>query len=176
MNNRILVAHASKHGATGEIAVKIGEVLHQAGFEVDVLPAQQVGELTPYVAVVLGSGIYAGQWLKEAVNFLEAYEKQLAERPVWLFSSGPTGEGDPEQLLKGWRFPQAQQPIADRIRPRDIIVFGGELDTDKLNFFEKVIIKGVKAPTGDFRDWEAVTRWANGIAEVLKQPVVQPAT
>jgi menaquinone-dependent protoporphyrinogen oxidase len=169
MTNSILIAYATKYGATVEIAEKIGQVLRQAGLPADVQPADRVGDLTAYKAVVLGSAVYAGQWRKEAATFLEANEKQLAERPVWLFSSGPTGKGDPVQLMKGWRFPEAQQPIADRIHPRDIAFFHGVLDMQKLSLPEKVIVKGIKAPVGDFRDWNAITAWAAAIVEALKK-------
>jgi menaquinone-dependent protoporphyrinogen oxidase len=167
MDTQILVAYATKHGATAEIAEKIGQVLRQAGLSTDVLPAQRVDDLSPYQAVILGSAIYMGQWRKEAATFLGTNEKALTGRPVWLFSSGPTGEGDPIQLLKGWRLPKAQQPIADRIRPRDIAVFGGALDPKKMNLFEKWIIKNVKASLGDFRDWNAIDTWAKAISDAL---------
>lgn len=168
MSNQILVAYATKYGATGEIAEKVGEKLKEVGFTADVKPADQVSDLSAYHAVVLGSAVYAGQWRKEAAEFLETYERALAERPVWLFSSGPTGEGDPVELMSGWRFPEAQQLIADRIQPRDVVFFHGEIDTEKLNLAEKLIVKGLKAPTGDFRDWVAITAWAESIAETLK--------
>jgi menaquinone-dependent protoporphyrinogen oxidase len=169
MDNQVLVAHASKYGATAEIAEKIGEVLRQAGLHTDVIPAKDVKDLTPYEAVVLGSAVYIGKWRKEAVKFLKANQKMLAERKVWLFSSGPSGEGDPVTMLNGWRFPQALQPIADRIQPRDIAVFHGAMDMNKLNRIEKSMIKNVKAPAGDFRDWDAITSWAMAIAEILKE-------
>jgi len=168
MDAQILVTYATKHGATAEIAEKIGQVLQGAGLAVDVKSVDQVNELNAYRAVVLGSAVYAGMWRKEAVDFLEANEKELAERTVWLFSSGPTGEGNPVELMKGWKFPEAQQPIADRIRPRDIAFFHGEIDPKDLNLAEKLIVKGVKAPTGDFRDWETITAWAAAIGDELK--------
>ena len=112
-----------------------------------------------------------GKWRKEAATFLQVNEKTLAERPVWLFSSGPTGEGDPVELLNGWRFPESLQPIADRIQPRDTAVFHGALDMKKLNLIEKFMIKNVKAPLGDFRDWDAITSWATAIADELKEAV-----
>lgn len=169
MDVQVLVAYATKYGATAEIAEKIGQVLRGAGLRADVLPADRVSDLTPYQAVVLGSAVYAGRWRKEAATFLEANEERLAERQVWLFSSGPTGEGDAVQLMKGWRFPEAQQPIADRIQPRDIALFHGLIDMKKLNLAEKLIIKALKAPVGDFRDWDAITSWAVAIADALKK-------
>lgn len=169
MEKRVLVAYGTKYGATAEIAEKIGEVLRQAGLQVDVLPADRAGNLATYQAAVVGSAVYIGRWRKEAVKLLEANQEALAERPVWLFSSGPTDEGDPVELLQGWRYPNSLQPVVDRIQPRDIAVFHGATDLDKLNFIEKFMIKRVNASIGDFRDWDAIASWAASIAEELQQ-------
>jgi len=119
--------------------------------------------------VILGSALYVGKWQKEAEGFLKANEKTLAARPVWLFSSGPTGEGNPVELVEGKRLPAALQPVADRIRPRDIAVFHGYINPDKLNFVEKWAIKSiVKKPMGDFRDWDSIINWTGTIADALK--------
>lgn len=168
MKHRVLVAYATKYGATAEIAEKIGQVLQEAGLQAEVLPVEQVHDLTPYEAVVLGSAVYAGQWRREAAAFLQAHEEALAQRPVWLFSTGPTGEGDPVQLMQGWRFPEALQPVAERIAPRDIAFFQGSLDPGKLNLGERLVVRALKVPTGDYRDWEAIASWAAGIAQALK--------
>jgi menaquinone-dependent protoporphyrinogen oxidase len=134
-----------------------------------VVPVKKAKDLSPYAAVVLGSAVYIGRWRKEAVKFLEENEKTLAERDVWLFSTGPTGEGDPVELMDGWRFPEGQQAVADRIKPHDIALFHGELDMDELGFIERTMVKNVKAPVGDFRDWEAIAAWATAVAESLKE-------
>ena len=168
MDKRVLVAYATKYSATAEIAEKIGEVLREAGLEADVLPADRATDLAAYQAVILGSAVYIGRWRKEAVKFLQANEQALTEKPVWLFSSGPTGEGDPVELLQGWRLPKSLQPLADHVQVRDIAVFHGATDVNKLNFIEKWMLKNVKAPVGDFRDWEAITAWATAIADELK--------
>jgi menaquinone-dependent protoporphyrinogen oxidase len=168
MDNKVLVAFATKYGSTAEIADKIGQVLRQAGLPVDVIPVHRVSDPGSYKAVILGSAVYIGGWRREAAGFLKSNEKLLAQRPVWLFSSGPTGEGDPETILRGWRFPKALQPIADRIRTRDVVLFHGALDEDRLGFVEKWMVKNVKAPFGDFRNWDAITAWATAIADALK--------
>lgn len=168
MTNKVLVVYATKYGATAEIAERIAQELRTIGIEVDFASADKAGDPAGYAAVVLGSAVYAGSWRKEAASYLEANEAALAGRPTWLFSSGPTGEGDAVELMKGWRFPEALQPIADRIQPRDIAFFHGEIDTKKLNLAEKVLVKGIKAPTGDFRDWDAIEAWAGGITQALQ--------
>jgi len=165
----VLVAYASKYGATAEIAEKIGQLLRQEDLQADVLPVNRVGNLVQYKAVIIGSAVYIGKWRKEAVNFLRTNEKLLAERFVWIFSSGPLGAGDPVELMKGWRFPEGLRPIIDRIQPRDIAIFHGMLDIKKLNLFEKFAIKNVKSPVGDFRDWDAITSWTTAIANELKK-------
>jgi menaquinone-dependent protoporphyrinogen oxidase len=167
MTNPIVIAYATKYGATEEIAAKIGDTLKQASMSVEVLPADQVKDTAAYSAIVLGSAVYAGMWRKEAFDFLETDEAWLSDRPVWLFSSGPTGEGDASQIIKGWRFPEAQQPIADRIKPHDVAFFHGFINLKKLDLADKLIVKGIKAPTGDFRDWNVIAAWATGIAEAL---------
>lgn len=169
MDTQVLVTYATKYGSTAEIAGKIGQVLQQAGLHTNVLPVNQVKDLSPYTAVVLGSAVYIGRWRKEAAKFLQDNESVLSERQVWLFSSGPTGEGDPVELLKNWRLPNALQPVAERIRPRDIAVFHGNLNPNKMNFIEKQMIKNVKAPSGDFRDWDAIRAWAVSISDALLQ-------
>jgi len=169
MAEKILVVYASKYGATAEIAGKIGSVLRQEGLEADVMPVDQLKDLKPYTAVVLGSAVYIGQWRKEAVKFLRENEEALTERTVWLFSSGPAGRGDPVQLLDGWRFPEKIRAIAGRIRPQDTAVFHGYVDPERLSFVEKFAVKRVKSPVGDYRDWEAIAAWAGKIAGELKK-------
>jgi menaquinone-dependent protoporphyrinogen oxidase len=106
---------------------------------------------------------------KKRLKFLHTHETSLIERPVWLFSSGPTGEGDPVELVEGSRLPADLQSVADRIQPRDIAVFHGHIDPNKINFIEKWAIKSlVKKPFGDFRDWDLIISWATMIANALK--------
>src|SRR5439155_26672025 len=69
---------------------RIAEQLRAAGLEVDVQPVKAIRELG-YDAVVLGSAVYYGSWMKQAVNFARRNQTILSSRPVWLFSSGPLG-------------------------------------------------------------------------------------
>ena len=161
---KVLVAVASKHGATAEIADAIGRTLEQAGLEVAVVDAAEVTTVDPYAAAVIGSGVYAGHWLKAARALVDRNEAALAEMPVWLFSSGPLR--DP---LK----PQDDEAvnvdgIIQMTKAADHRVFAGALDRDKLTFAEKAIIRAVRAEGGDFRDWGEIEAWAAEIVATLR--------
>jgi menaquinone-dependent protoporphyrinogen oxidase len=117
--------------------------------------------------------VYIGRWRKEAAHYLKANEKALAQRPVWLFNSGPLGEGNAAEQAGDLGFPKGLRPIADRIKVRDIAVFFGAVDLEQLNPLERWMFKNVKSPIGDFRNWDAIAAWAAGIAAALAEG--QPA-
>jgi menaquinone-dependent protoporphyrinogen oxidase len=167
---RILVAYASKHGSTREIAETIAERLGELGAEVRATPAAEVSGVGAFDAVVLGSALYAGSWMKEAVEFVHGNAALLADRPAWLFSSGPLGDDvqdDEEQ-------PRQLAELRSLIGPREHVVFFGAMDRTRLGFGERMMVKAVKAPDGDFRDWEAIKAWADRIGGQLG--VGEPAT
>lgn len=169
MNHRLLIAYASKYGSTAEIAEAIASSLQKAGFPCDCREVSNVPNLDPYTALVVGSAVYMGSWRKEAEQFLNTHLEALKKRPVWLFSTGPTGEGDPVELMKGWKFPQKLEAITEALDPRDIRLFHGKLDPKKLGLMEKLAVKAVKAPFGDYRNWSDIREWAGDIARALTE-------
>src|SRR3954468_859797 len=96
----VLVAYASKHGATAEIAAHIADVLRERGIAVDLRPADAAGAPGSYRAIVLGSAVYMRRWRREARHLLRRVERTVDGPPLWLFSSGPFGEmpADPGKL------------------------------------------------------------------------------
>lgn len=166
----ILVAYASKYGATRGIAERITRTLQRLGLEASFQPIDSVTDLEAYSAVVLGSAIYYGSWLKEASEFVRRNRALLATRPVWLFSSGPLGaevkDNEPQ--------PKEIAEFQEMIKPRDHRIFFGALDHDKLSFMERMVVKGVRAPEGDYRDWNEIEAWAAGIALALASLTTTP--
>lgn len=161
-NARVLVAAASKHGATAEIADHIGGALEEKGLEATVAAADQVTEVDDYQAVILGSAVYAGHWLEAAKQLADRIAGSAGSPPVWLFSSGPIGDPPkPEEE------PVDVADIFEKTSAREHRVFAGKIDKSRLSFGEKAIMVAVRAPDGDFRDWGEIAGWANEIADTL---------
>ncbi|MBI9047265.1 MAG: flavodoxin domain-containing protein [Anaerolineaceae bacterium] len=167
MIEKILVAYASKYGSTKDIADKVRDGLERKGHKVDIFSVENVKDISQYQVVILGSAVYIGQWRKEAARFLKKYSQELSNKKTWLFSTGPTGEGNPVELMNGWDFPEGLKPVAEKISPRDIQVFHGFIDETRLNWLHKGMIKKVKAAIGDFRDWEAINTWIEQISQEI---------
>jgi menaquinone-dependent protoporphyrinogen oxidase len=169
-----LVAYASKHGATQGIAERISEQLRAAGINTNGQPVFAVEDLSGYDAFVIGSAAYIGHWQKEATEFVRRNQAVLAERPTWLFSSGPLGTEPTDAQGRDQRAAAEPNEIADlreAIHPRDHCVFFGALDPRKLGFRDRAIrtLPAGRAllPEGDFRDWADIEAWASGIANAL---------
>jgi menaquinone-dependent protoporphyrinogen oxidase len=159
---RVLVTAASKYGATAEIAAAIAEVLDEHGLEATVLPPKQVKGVDGYDAVVVGSAVYAGHWLKPARELVERLGNELAGRPVWLFSSGPVG--DPPKPEED---PVDVADLLAATGAREHRIFAGKLVRKQLSFPERAIVSALRVPEGDFRDWTEIRQWAAGIADAM---------
>lgn len=85
MNDKILIAYASRTGFTIGVAEAIAKTLAEGGGSVEVRPMQGVKDLTPYRAVVAGSAIQGKRWLPEAQQFVQAQRAALAQKPFAAF-------------------------------------------------------------------------------------------
>ncbi|MFN8420365.1 MAG: flavodoxin domain-containing protein [Anaerolineae bacterium] len=160
----VLVAVATKHGSTYEIAEEIVQELKAEGYAVELRSADDIADVTGYDAVILGSAVYAGNWLPEAKQFIERNHRKLAELPVWVFSSGPLGSHNPQPHDDPARL---AAPLGE-VLVRDHKVFVGKLNVTDLGLAERLIVLAVRAPEGDFRDWDEIRMWAQKIARELQ--------
>lgn len=158
----VLIAVATKHGATYGVGAEIARVLSDAGVATHLARASEVACIEEYDAIVLGSAVYMGHWMAEGVEFIERHLVDFAKKPVWLFSSGPLG--DPPKGTIDQR--QLDRLLVDT-GARDHQLFAGSIDPDDLGLKEKVVTKVVRAPSGDYRDWAAIEAWAKMIADEL---------
>ncbi len=162
---KVLVAYATRCGSTEGVARAITEELVSAGFDADVASVQDVTDLSPYSAAVVGSPIHAGRWLGEARRFLSDNQAILSSMPVACFALAMSTVGRTGEARKP---PMAwfDQPKA-LVEPVEGIVFDGACDRSLLSPFWRLLLWLIRTPEGDFRDWDAIREWARSLPAKL---------
>jgi menaquinone-dependent protoporphyrinogen oxidase len=158
----VLVAYATKHESTAEIAERIAAAMRDAGRAAEARPASEVDDLSGYSAVVLGSAVYAGRWRREARAFARRNEHALQEMPVWLFSSGPIGAPEEHPTAPT---PHVAEKLVRQLRAREHVMLGGRVPADPGNFVERAMLKNTPPEERDARDWPAIEAWARDVAD-----------
>jgi menaquinone-dependent protoporphyrinogen oxidase len=188
---RILVAFATKHGSTPEVANAVAEELRASGAEVDVRPASLDGDVSRYRAVLVAAPMIFG-WHKDALRFIERHRAELATKTtvylVMAASLTETGEAsvdgvpivkdpwlakrprDSARLSFRERYARPSEYLkkpfkrAPEVRPSSVAFFAGSLDLTKMNLFEKAFVMLVIGATpGDSRNWDAIRDWAKSL-------------
>jgi len=177
----VLVAFASRHGATRGIAERIAERLRADGIDAEAHPVAEVHDPSRYDAFVVGGAAYMFHWLKDATRFVERHSALLAARPTWLFSSGPIGtdtvDEEGRDVLET-TVPREFAELRNAVHPRgERVFFGAMLPGAKpIGLTERLVtlMPAAKSafPKGDFRDWPAIDAWADAIAHELAGAVV----
>jgi menaquinone-dependent protoporphyrinogen oxidase len=165
---KALVAYASRRGSTAEIAEAISGALRREGISVDCVAAEEVKSIDPYDAVVLGSAVYVKRWRGDAKHFLRKHRRGLAQRPFWVFGSGPAG--DPAEDRPEWAEPTSVVEKVEKLGGRGHVVFGGRLPVAPRGSIEKAMVQNASAEYRDRRDWDEIRAWAVSIADELKAP------
>jgi menaquinone-dependent protoporphyrinogen oxidase len=159
---RVVVVYASKHGSTKEIAEALQSALAARGVKTQLASVDEPVDLSDCDAIVFGSAVYMGRWMKSARDFAAERAGDFAGKPVWLFSSGPIG--DPPGPVEE---PFGIADLKTKLRARDHHVFAGKVDKSQLGFAERAVLAAVRAQEGDSRDWNDIRRWAEAIAGEL---------
>ena len=155
---RVLVAYASRHGSTQEVAEAVADVLRERGFGTDVLAAAQVHDLAGYDAVVIGGALYAARWHRDARRLLARHREFLSTVPVAVFAMGPRTL-DPDDVAQSRRELDVGLAQVPEVEPVSVAIFGGVVDPEKLHFPLSHM------PAVDARDWDAIRAWAVQLAD-----------
>ncbi|MFI0264094.1 flavodoxin domain-containing protein [Streptomyces sp. NPDC017056] len=161
-NQRVLVAYGSTNQGTAGLAEEIAATLNKDGLTAEARPAAEVGDLTAYDAVVIGGGLYAGRWHRDARRLTRRLQPQLRERPVWCFSSGPLDASATEKDIPPTR---GVRRAMSRFPARGHTTFGGRLAPDPKGRLARSMAK--RGMAHDWRDFEQVRAWAHAIATEL---------
>ena len=168
---KILVTYATRTGSTFGVAEAIAETLREHDLAVDVVPVQEVTDLSSYQAVIAGSAIQNRQWLPEAAQFVQKHQAELSQKPFAMFAVCMT-----LAMKNGERYrPQISEwlaPVRRLVRPVSEGIFAGALDISKIpSFGDRLkfclsVLFGVWSE-GDHRDWDAIRAWAESLPAKL---------
>jgi menaquinone-dependent protoporphyrinogen oxidase len=148
----VLVAYATKHGSTAEVARFIADRLGERGPAVDTVPARDVrGAVDGYDLVVLGGALYSGRWHREAHRFLKRHRADLDGLRIAVFGMGP--RNPTPEAFAGSRA-QLARALARRdwLRPMATAVFGGVDPPSRRPEKHR-----------DARDWAAIEAWIGSL-------------
>jgi menaquinone-dependent protoporphyrinogen oxidase len=159
--SRVLVAYASKHGSTEEVARAVGSTIRRTGHHVDVRNAKTAHDVERYDAVVVGGSMYMGRWHADARRFLRKHDDELSQEHLAVFAMGPLKPE--EDQVAGVRRQLDRALARIDVRPELVAIFGGVVDPEKLHFPLN------RAPATDARDWEAIERWALEVAALVDE-------
>ncbi|GGN48628.1 hypothetical protein GCM10011579_001450 [Streptomyces albiflavescens] len=162
MPSNVLVTYGTTNGSTARIAETIAEVLRKQGVSAEAMPAPSVTNIESYDAVVVGGGLYAGRWHKDARRFVRRHRRALAGRPLWFFSSGPLDATASERDIPP--VPGVRRAM-NRLDVEEYATFGGCLEAGAKGFVARKILSSGKG--GDFRDFGQIEAWAVRIGAEL---------
>jgi len=159
---KTLVVYGTKSGCTKDVAGRIGERLAAGGSTVEVVPAEKAPDPVAYDAVVVGSGVRAGSWHGAVKKWVEGNASALRQRPVAFYTCGLmiTEEGKAEEV-RAYTDPLIE---ATGIKPVELGLFAGSFKPGEFSFAERTVLRLMKTPEGDFRDWDAIDAWADALA------------
>ncbi|MEA2298278.1 MAG: menaquinone-dependent protoporphyrinogen oxidase [Solirubrobacteraceae bacterium] len=160
MTGRILVAYATEHGSTIEVAEAIATALRDGGDQADVRPAGDMCPLDGYRAVVLGGALYMGRFHPDAARFLKRHRQALCQRPLAVFAIGPKTLAAADVAASRKQLDHALAAVPD-VKAAAVAIFGGVVDPSKLRFPFK------RMPASDARDWEAIGAWGHEVASLF---------
>jgi menaquinone-dependent protoporphyrinogen oxidase len=170
---KVLIAYATVHGSTAEVAERMKPVFEKQGFDVTTANVKDLTSVEGYDAYVIGSPIYAGMWLTEISHFLSDYSSVLATKPSYLWIMGiRVLEADgKEHALQYY----VHQHDLQRVGVKDVGVFAGKLNLDEIDWNERWTLSirydGKEMPgtfNDDYRNWDEITAWAEKVAGEIK--------
>ena len=165
---RVLIAYATEHGSTREIAERIGRVVSERGIDADVRSADSAGASKEYDAFVIGSAVHDQRWLVWAMDLVDRYAADLKGHRVWLFSVGmPAALRWPLKRFAYMEEPRLRAQFEHRLEPVAHRLFSGVIAAQHLPRTGRLAFRAIGGRYGDYRDWFAIEGWAASIADAL---------
>lgn len=155
MANKVLIAFATKNGATKDTAQQIAQTLrNKYALEVDLVDLQRDShpDISQYNSIIIASGIRMGKWYKEALQFLK---NNFEGKKIAIFVSAMYQGGNPKTYpIAVERYLEAVAKECLNVKPIAMEVFGGQM-------------KVLGRVTADNRDQNKINEWAQTLGEKL---------
>lgn len=175
---KALVIYGTRWGGTLNVAEKIGQVIRDEGYSVDVVDAKQTPQnVGPYDLVIIGSGIRADKWTKETITFIEKNAELLRTKKTALFVSCQMADGGKEAQDKAKKLYLEKTAEQYGLKSVAFGFFGGFLDFSKSHgLFVDILVRVNRKSlckngldtrkVRDTRDWTIIEAWAREVAKM----------
>lgn len=164
--SNVLVVYGTGTGCTEGVAGCLGKTIASSGHAVEVVSAKDAPDPSSYDAVLVGSGVRAGNWHAPVKEWVKSNAAALADKKVAFYTVclGLATDPSKDAEVRAYTDPLV---AATGVTPVEIGVFAGWNEPRRFSFLERTILKLMKAPEGDFRDWAAIEAWAGEVAPRL---------
>lgn len=158
-----IIIFATKYGCAEKAANLIKEKLEGQTLLVNIMK-DAVPSLDEYDTVILGGSIYVGRIQKELTGYITANVSQLLQKCIGLFICA----GSPDVA--------ARAKELESVFPREIYehaickeVLGYEINFEKMNFFDRIILRMVKGDKENVSEFskEKVESFASAMASLV---------
>jgi menaquinone-dependent protoporphyrinogen oxidase len=164
--SKVLVVYGTGTGCTEGVAERIARTIAASGHQVEVVPASVAPDPAAFDAILVGSGVRAGNWHAPVKEWVVRNAGVLKSKRVAFFTACLTLASEPSKTeeVRAYTAPLVAET---GVEPVDVGVFAGWNEPKAFSFVERAIMKLMKAPEGDFRDWPAIETWAGQVAQPL---------
>jgi menaquinone-dependent protoporphyrinogen oxidase len=131
---KTLIVYRTTHGCTAKIAHEIGTLM---GGDIDYfdLKTEMPENIQSYKRIIVGGSVHAGQIQSKVKQFCQKNHSILLEKELGLFICCMY-EGEVAQKQLEDAFPEDL-----RYHAKSLLIAGGMLNFDKLNFLERFAVK-----------------------------------
>jgi menaquinone-dependent protoporphyrinogen oxidase len=180
---KVLLVYGTRWSGTQDVAQTIGKAIREEGLEVDVVDAKNSPQdIDDYSLVIVGSGLRADKWTKEAQSFLEKNAEYLKTKQTALFVSCSMADRKDAGYEKGKKRYLDDIAAHYGLAPISLGYFGGLMDFSYSHGLLVDIIVRVNrrnlrkngldtARIHDTRDWAAIENWGREIAKLSMKSV-----
>lgn len=131
---KTLIVYRTTHGCTAKIAHEIGTLMG-GDIEYCDLKTGMPENIHNYKRIIVGGSVHAGQIQSKVKQFCQIYHSILLEKELGLFICCMyEGEVAQKQLADAF-------PADLRYHAKSLLIAGGSLNFDKLNFLERFAVK-----------------------------------